>query len=73
MKLFYSGWAVVATILLLTVIKVVDPTPLQSLRLQTFDKLQNLDEVKQSNEVVIINIGEKSLQQWGKSDRRMVV
>ena len=66
MKLFYSGWAVVATILLLTVIKVVDPTPLQSLRLQTFDALQNLDEVKQSNEVVIINIGEKSLQQWGQ-------
>ena len=66
MKLFYSGWAVVATILLLTVIKVVDPTPLQSLRLQTFDALQNFDEVKQSNEVVIINIGEKSLQQWGQ-------
>ena len=66
MKLFYSGWAVVATILLLTVIKVVDPTPLQSLRLQTFDALQNLDEVKQSNEVVIINIGEKSFQQWGQ-------
>ena len=66
MKLFYSGWAVVATILLLTVIKVVDPTPLQSLRLQTFDALQTLDEVKQSDEVVIINIGEKSLQQWGQ-------
>lgn len=66
MKLFYSGWAVVATILLLTVIKVVDPTPLQSLRLQTFDALQILDEVKQSDEVVIINIGEKSLQQWGQ-------
>ena len=66
MKLFYSGWAVVATILLLTVIKVVDPTPLQSLRLQTFDALQTLDEVKRSDEVVIINIGEKSLQQWGQ-------
>ena len=66
MKLFYSGWAVVATILLLTVIKVVDPTPLQSLRLQTFDALQTLDEVKQSDEVVIINIGEKSLQKWGQ-------
>ena len=66
MKLFYSGWVLVATILLLTVIKVVDPTPLQSLRLQTFDALQNLDEVKQSDEVVIINIGEKSLQQWGQ-------
>ena len=66
MKLFYSGWAVVATILLLTVIKVADPKPLQSLRLQTFDALQSLDEVKESNEVAIINIGEKSLQQWGQ-------
>ena len=56
MKLFYSGWAVVATILLLTVIKVVDPTPLQSLRLQTFDALQTLDEVKQSDEVVLAPI-----------------
>ena len=66
MKLFYSGWAVVATILLLTAIKVADPKPLQSLRLQTFDALQSLDEVKESNEVAIINIGEKSLQQWGQ-------
>ena len=66
MKWFYSGWAVVVTICLLTTIKIFDPTPLQSLRLQTFDALQNLDEVKQSDEVVIINIGEKSLQQWGQ-------
>ena len=36
------------------------------MRLQTFDALQSLDERKQSNEVAIINIGEKSLQQWGQ-------
>tara|TARA_B100000902_G_scaffold127715_1_gene127131 strand:- start:14140 stop:16020 length:1881 start_codon:yes stop_codon:yes gene_type:complete len=66
MKWFYSGWAVVFTICLLTTLKVFDPAPLQSLRLQTFDALQNLDEPKNSDEVVIINIGEKSLQQWGQ-------
>ena len=66
MKWLYSGWAVVVTICLLTTLKIYDPTPIQSLRLQTFDALQNLDEVKQSEEVVIINIGEKSLQQWGQ-------
>ena len=54
------------TICLLTTLKIYDPTPLQSLRLQTFDALQSLDEVKESNEVAIINIGEKSLQQWGQ-------
>ena len=66
MKWFYSGWAVVVTICLLTTVKILDPTPIQSLRLQTFDALQTLDEPKNSDEVVIINIGEKSLQQWGQ-------
>ena len=66
MKWLYSGWAVAITILLLTALRVVDPTPLQSLRSQTFDYYQQLDEIKQSEEVVVINIGEKSLQQWGQ-------
>ena len=66
MKWLYSGWAVAISIVLLTALKVADPTPLQSLRMQTFDYLQKFDEVKQSNEVVIINIGEKSLEQWGQ-------
>ena len=64
MKWLYSGWAVAVSIVLLTLLKVSDPTPLQSLRSQTFDAYQQLDEIKQSEEVVIINIGEKSLQQW---------
>ena len=34
--------------------------------MQTFDYLQQFDEVKQSNEVAIINIGEKSPQHWGQ-------
>jgi len=66
MKWLYSGWAVAITIVLLAALRVADPVPLQSLRSQTFDYYQQLDEVKQSNEVVIINIGEKSLQQWGQ-------
>ena len=66
MKWLYSGWAVAITIVLLSALRVADPIPLQSLRSQTFDYLQQLDEVKQSNEVVIVNIGEKSLQQWGQ-------
>ena len=66
MKWLYSGYAVIVSIALLVGLKVVDPTPLQNLRNQTFDAYQQLDEIKQSNEVVIINIGEKSLQQWGQ-------
>ena len=66
MKWLYSGYAVIVSIALLVGLKVVDPTPLQNLRNQTFDAYQQLDEIKQSEEVVIINIGEKSLQQWGQ-------
>ena len=66
MKWLQSGWAVAISVLLLTTLRVADPTPLQSLRSQTFDALQQLDEKKQSNEVVVINIGEKSLDTWGQ-------
>jgi adenylate cyclase len=66
MKWAYSGWAVAVSIVLLATLRIVDPTPLQSLRSQTFDYLQQLDEVKQSNEVVVINIGENSLNTWGQ-------
>ena len=66
MKWLYSGYAVVVSIALLVGLKIIDPTPLQNIRNQTFDAYQQLDEIKQSNEVVIVNIGEKSLQQWGQ-------
>ena len=66
MKWIYSAWAVALTILLLTYTKITDPVWAQSLRSQTFDRLQQLDEVKHSSEVVIVNIGERSLEAWGQ-------
>ena len=66
MKFLYSIWAVALTIALLTYTKIADPIPIQSLRSQTFDTLQQLDDVKHSSEVVIVNIGERSLDAWGQ-------
>jgi len=66
MKYIYSAWAVALTIILLTYTKITDPVWAQSLRSQTFDRLQQLDEVKHSSEVVIVNIGERSLEAWGQ-------
>jgi len=66
MKWIYSAWAVALTIILLTYTKITDPVWAQSLRSQTFDRLQQLDEVKHSSEVVIVNIGERSLEAWGQ-------
>ena len=67
MKWLYSGWAVAITIVLLAALRVADPVPLQSLRSQTFDYYQKLDEINESNDVVLLNIGEQSLSvngQW---------
>ena len=66
MKWLYSGYAVVLSIVLLLALRVVDPTPLQSLRGQVFDSYQQLDEIVDSNDIAIINIGEKSLQALGQ-------
>ena len=66
MKYLYSAWAVALTIGLLTYTKISDPIWTQSLRSQTFDTLQQMDEVKHSSEVVIVNIGERSLDAWGQ-------
>ena len=66
MKWFYSGYAVVLSIALLLGLRIVDPTPLQSLRGQVFDSYQQLDEIKHSDNVVLINIGEKSLAKYGQ-------
>ena len=66
MKWLYSGYAVAVSIALLLALRVADPTPLQSLRGQVFDSYQQLDEVVQSEDVVLLNIGEKSLAKYGQ-------
>ena len=66
MKWLYSGYAVAVSIALLLALRVVDPTPLQSLRGQVFDSYQQLDEIQHSENVVILNIGEKTLAKYGQ-------
>ena len=56
MKWIYSGYAVAVTILLLLGLRVADPTALQSFRSQVFDSYQQMDEIKQSDNVVLINL-----------------
>ena len=66
MKWIYSKSAVAVAILLLLAVRIADPTALQSLRSQVFDSYQQFDTIVDSNDVAIINIGEKSLQALGQ-------
>ena len=66
MKWLYSGYAVAVSIVLLLALRVVDPTPLQSLRGQVFDSYQQLDEIQQSQDVVLLNFGENTLATYGQ-------
>jgi adenylate cyclase len=66
MKWLYSGYAVAVSIVLLLALRVIDPTPLQSLRGQVFDSYQQLDELVQSDDVVLLNFGENTLATYGQ-------
>jgi adenylate cyclase len=66
MKWIYSKSAVAVAILLLLAVRIADPTALQSLRSQVFDSYQQFDTIVDSNDVAIINIGEKSLDVLGQ-------
>ena len=66
MKWLYSGYAVAVSIALLLVLRVFDPTPVQSLRGQVFDSYQQLDEIVQSEDIVLLNFGENTLATFGQ-------
>ena len=66
MKWLYSGYAIALSIALLLVLRVADPTPVQSLRGQVFDSYQQLDEIIPSNDVVLLNFGENTLATFGQ-------
>jgi len=66
MKWLYSGYAVAVSIILLLALRVIDPTPLQSLRGQVFDTYQQLDVIVPSQDVVLLNFGENTLATYGQ-------
>ena len=71
-KYLTGTWAVVISACLLLILYVVNPGPIQKLQLNTFDHFITSLEKKQSEEIVIVNFGEKSVEQFGQwpFDRR---
>jgi len=71
-KILTSAWAVVISTIMLLVVYVYNPSPIQILQLKTFDFLINTLEDKKSEEIIIVDFGERSVKQFGQwpFDRR---
>ena len=71
-KYLTGTWAAVISACLLLTLYVINPGPIQKLQLNTFDHFITSLEKKQSEEIVIVNFGEKSVEKFGQwpFDRR---
>ena len=71
-KLLTSTWAAVITALLLITVYIINPSAIETLQLKTFDYFITSLDKKESEEVVLVEFGEKSVQAFGQwpFDRR---
>ncbi len=71
-KILTSVWSTVISVIMLLAVYAYNPNPAQVLQLKTFDYLINTLEDKKSEEIIIVDFGEKSVKQFGQwpFDRR---
>jgi adenylate cyclase len=71
-KYLTSTWATAISAILLLTLYVINPSPIQILQLKTFDYFITSLESKESEEVILVEFGEKTVQQFGQwpFDRR---
>ena len=71
-KFLTSTWMVAISACLLLTLYAINPSVIQTLQLKTFDYLITSLDKKQSEEIVVVNFGEKSVEKFGQwpFDRR---
>ena len=71
-KFLTSTWMAAISACLLLILYVLNPGPIQTLQLKTFDIFITSLDQKKSDEIVIVNFGEKSVEKFGQwpFDRR---
>ena len=62
----YKWWTVLITIALLVGLRISDPFLLESIRLNYFDFLQTQKEPVQVDDIVLVDIDEKTLEKYGQ-------
>jgi len=65
-KILTSTWAVCITLVILLLIKWVDPTPIQSAKLTTFDSYQKFGEHFDSKSLILLDISDEALKKQGQ-------
>ena len=60
-KILTSKWLVLATLAFMVGIRIVDPWPVESLRLRAFDIIMKTQEARISEELITVDIGEPSM------------
>jgi len=66
MKYLTSIWTTILLGITLCVIRIADPQILEQFRLSIFDQYIQSIPVEKSNDIVLINIGESSLEKYGQ-------
>jgi adenylate cyclase len=64
-KILLSPWLALFTFALLLTFKLQDPYLVEATRLKFYDYIM-LDKAKQSEQIVVINLGEKSIEKYGQ-------
>jgi adenylate cyclase len=65
-KILTSTWTVCLTLVILLLIKWVDPTPIQSVKLTTFDSYQKFGEHLDSKSLILLDLSDKALTKGGQ-------
>jgi len=66
MKYLTSVWTAIIVLFLFVLIRVLDPFLVESTRLNYFDYLQRSHEIIESDQIVLVDIDEKSIQKHGQ-------
>jgi adenylate cyclase len=71
-KILTGIWATVISAIVLLAVYVWNPSPIETLQLKTFDYFITSLDKKESDEIVLVEFGEKSVQEFGQwpFDRR---
>jgi len=64
-KILLSPWLALFTFVMLLAFKLQDPYLVEATRLKFYDYIM-LDKAKQSEQIVVINLGEKSIEKYGQ-------